>query len=112
MAVFLLWLILIVLCWPLAIRALLLYPIFLLTFLPFRLFGIAVNGVFSMMRAIVLVPFRVLRRKPRRQLPEPRFPMLDSRSQSFNFSFHSRGIARAALIHQGGPHVPKHQDAA
>jgi hypothetical protein len=59
MAKFLLWLILFVLCWPLALLALVLYPIVWLVLLPFRLLGIAVTGVFEFLRAIVLLPARV-----------------------------------------------------
>ncbi len=58
---FLLWLILLVLCWPLALLALLAYPIVWLLLLPFRLLGIAVDAVFSFLRAILLLPARVLR---------------------------------------------------
>jgi hypothetical protein len=61
MAAFLLWCILLVLCWPLAILALVLYPIVWLLTLPFRLVGIAVNGVFSLLRAILFLPARLLR---------------------------------------------------
>jgi hypothetical protein len=57
---FLLWLILLILCWPLALLALLLYPIVWLLSLPFRLLGIAVDGVFSTLRAIVMLPARLL----------------------------------------------------
>jgi hypothetical protein len=56
----LLWLILFVLCWPLAIMVLLLYPVIWLILLPFRLFGIAVNGVLSVFRAIIILPARIL----------------------------------------------------
>ena len=58
---FLLWLILFVLCWPLALLALVLYPIVWVLLLPFRLVGIAVGGVFSLLKAILLLPARVLR---------------------------------------------------
>lgn len=61
MGKFLLWLILLVLCWPLALLALVLYPIVWLILLPFRLVGIAVTGVFELLRAIVFLPARVLR---------------------------------------------------
>jgi hypothetical protein len=61
MAKFLLWCILLVLCWPLAILALVLYPIVWLLMLPFRLVGIAVDGVFELLRAIFMLPVRVLR---------------------------------------------------
>ncbi len=57
---YVLWLILFVLCWPLALLALVLYPIFWLISLPFRLVGIAVEGVFAMLRAIVMLPARLL----------------------------------------------------
>ena len=57
---FLLWLLLLVFCWPLAVLALLLYPIFWLISLPFRLVGIAVEGVFALLRAIVMLPARLL----------------------------------------------------
>ena len=57
---FLLWLVLFVLCWPLALAALVLYPIVWLLLLPFRLIGIAVGGVFELLRAVVLLPARLL----------------------------------------------------
>lgn len=60
MAAFLLWLLLLVVCWPLALVALLLYPLAWLLLLPFRLVGIAVEGVFELLRAIILLPARVL----------------------------------------------------
>jgi len=55
-----LWCILLVLCWPLALLALVLYPIFWVLLLPFRLLGIAVDGVFEFLRALLLLPARVL----------------------------------------------------
>jgi len=58
---FLLWCILLVLCWPLALVALVLYPIVWLLLLPFRIVGIAVGGVLELIRAIVFLPARVLR---------------------------------------------------
>lgn len=58
---FLLWLILLVLCWPLALLALLLYPIIWLLLLPFRLVGITVSAVFDLFKAIITLPARVLR---------------------------------------------------
>ena len=61
MAKFLLWLILLVLCWPLALLALVLYPIVWLVLLPFRLLGIAVDVVFQTLKAILLLPARVLK---------------------------------------------------
>lgn len=57
---FLLWLLLLVFCWPLAILALVLYPIVWLLTLPFRLVGLAVEGVFAFLKALVLLPARVL----------------------------------------------------
>jgi len=60
MTKFLLWLILLVLCWPLAILALVLYPFVWLLLLPFRLVGIAVDGVFQLLRAAILLPSRLL----------------------------------------------------
>jgi hypothetical protein len=60
MAKFFLWLILLVICWPLALLALVLYPLVWLLLLPFRLVGIAVDGVFQLLRAMVLLPARVL----------------------------------------------------
>ena len=58
---FLLWLILLFLCWPLALLALVLYPIVWLLTLPFRVVGIAVEGVFAFLRSIVMLPARLLR---------------------------------------------------
>jgi hypothetical protein len=58
---FLLWLILLFLCWPLALLALILYPIVWLLLLPFRLVGIAVGGVLELVRGIIFLPARVLR---------------------------------------------------
>ncbi|HVZ97512.1 MAG TPA: hypothetical protein VG847_11595 [Chitinophagaceae bacterium] len=56
------WLILFVLCWPLAILALVLYPLFWLLTLPFRVAGIAVDGVFSLLKGIIMLPGRLLQR--------------------------------------------------
>ena len=61
MLTFVLWCILLVLCWPLALLALVLYPIVWLVLLPFRLVGIAVGGVLDLLRAIISLPARVLR---------------------------------------------------
>jgi len=58
---FLLWCILLLLCWPLALLALVLYPIFWLLLLPFRIVGIAVEGVLELVWAIVTLPARLLR---------------------------------------------------
>jgi hypothetical protein len=57
---FLLWCVLLVLCWPLALLALVLYPLVWILLIPFRLVGIAVDGVFGLLRSIVLLPTRVL----------------------------------------------------
>jgi len=58
---FLLWCILFVLCWPLALLALVLYPIVWLLSIPFRIVGITVNGVFRLLSAIFYLPVRLLR---------------------------------------------------
>jgi hypothetical protein len=60
MTKFLLWCILFVLCWPLALLALVLYPLVWLLLLPFRLLGIAVEGALGLVRGIILLPARVL----------------------------------------------------
>lgn len=57
---FLLWCLLFVLCWPLALLALVLWPLVWLITLPFRLLGIAVDGAFGLLRALVMLPARVL----------------------------------------------------
>lgn len=61
MMTFLLWLLLLVFCWPLALLALILWPIVWLLLLPFRLLGLAVDGVFDLLRAILAMPARILR---------------------------------------------------
>ncbi len=61
MVKFLLWCILLVLCWPLALAALVLYPLLWLLLLPFRLVGIAVGGVLGLVWALVTLPARILR---------------------------------------------------
>ncbi|MGO9258066.1 MAG: hypothetical protein ACLQU1_17395 [Bryobacteraceae bacterium] len=58
---FLLWCVLLVLCWPLALAALVLYPLVWLLLLPFRIVGIAVGGVLELVWAIVTLPARLLR---------------------------------------------------
>ena len=58
---FLLWCILLVLCWPLALVALVRYPLVWLLLLPFRVVGIAVGGVLELIRAMILLPARVIR---------------------------------------------------
>ena len=64
MAAFLLWLLLLVVCWPLALLALLLYPIVWLLLLPFRMVGIAVGGVFAFLKAVLFLPARLLGARP------------------------------------------------
>jgi hypothetical protein len=60
MLTFLLWLLLLVACWPLALLALLLYPLVWLLLLPFRILGVAVDGVLGLLRAVLLLPARLL----------------------------------------------------
>jgi hypothetical protein len=60
------WLILFVLCWPIAILALLLWPLVWLICLPFRLLGIAVDAVFALLRAVLFLPARLLGYRDRR----------------------------------------------
>jgi hypothetical protein len=62
---FILWCILLFFCWPLALLALILYPLVWLILLPFRIVGIAVDGVLELIRGIIFLPARVLR-GPRR----------------------------------------------
>ena len=61
MVKFLLWCILLVLCWPLALLALVLYPFVWLLLLPFRILGIAVGGVLALLTGIIFLPARILR---------------------------------------------------
>jgi hypothetical protein len=61
MAAFLLWVILFILCWPLALLALIAYPFVWLILLPFRIVGIAVGGVLGLLSALFLLPARLLR---------------------------------------------------
>jgi hypothetical protein len=58
---FLLWCILLVLCWPVALLALVLYPLVWLVLLPFRVAGIAVGGALALVTAMILLPARVMR---------------------------------------------------
>ena len=58
---FLLWCVLLILCWPLALLALVLYPIVWLLLLPFRLLGIAVHGALDLVAAVIFLPARLLR---------------------------------------------------
>jgi hypothetical protein len=60
MIAFFLWCILFVLCWPLALAAIVFYPIVWLLLLPFRIVGIAVHGVLELVRAVIMLPFRLL----------------------------------------------------
>jgi len=60
MLTLMIWLVLLVFCWPLAIFAVLLYPLLWLLSLPFRMVGIAFDGVFALIRAIVMLPARLL----------------------------------------------------
>lgn len=57
----LLWFILLIICWPLALAVLVIYPFIWLLLLPFRLLGIAVKGVFELLNLIITLPFRILR---------------------------------------------------
>jgi len=68
MLTFVLWCILLFLCWPLALLALVLYPILWLLLLPFRIVGIAVDGVLELIKGIILLPARILR-GPRKAVP-------------------------------------------
>jgi len=61
MLTFMLWLLLLFVCWPLALLALVLYPLIWLLLLPFRILGIAVEGVLELVKAIIFLPARVLR---------------------------------------------------
>jgi hypothetical protein len=61
MVKFLLWLILFILCWPVALLALLLYPIIWLLLLPFRLIGITVKAVFELLAALITLPARIIK---------------------------------------------------
>jgi hypothetical protein len=62
MTKFVLWLILLVLCWPVALAALILYPLVWLILIPFRLAGVAVKGILGLIEAIILFPASILRR--------------------------------------------------
>lgn len=61
MLTFLAWLLLFLVCWPVALVALILYPLVWLILLPFRLLGIAVDSVFAFLKAVLFLPVRVLR---------------------------------------------------
>lgn len=60
MLTFLVWVFLLIVCWPLAIIALLLYPLLWLLLLPFRLLGMAVEGVLELVRSLIMLPSRIL----------------------------------------------------
>jgi hypothetical protein len=60
MAKFLLWLILLVICWPVALLALIMYPLVWLLSIPFRLLGITLDGAFQLLKAIIMLPVRIL----------------------------------------------------
>ncbi|MGI8743457.1 MAG: hypothetical protein ACR2NN_12985, partial [Bryobacteraceae bacterium] len=62
MIAFLLWCLLLLVCWPLALLALVLYPLIWLILLPFRIVGIAVGGVFDLVRALFLLPAKLVRK--------------------------------------------------
>ena len=64
MGKYLVFVVLFILCWPVALLALVLYPVVWLLLLPFRLVGIAVEGVFQVLRAVFLLPARLLSAKP------------------------------------------------
>ena len=61
MLTFLLWILLLIVCWPVALLALVLYPVIWLLLLPFRLLGFAVEAVFQFLKAVLMLPARVLR---------------------------------------------------
>jgi len=61
MAAFFLWCLLLILCWPIALLALVAYPFVWLVLLPFRIVGIAVGGVLAFLRALFFLPVRILR---------------------------------------------------
>ena len=60
MLTFLLWCVLLVICWPVALLALVLYPLIWLVLLPFRILGIAVHGTLELVKAVILFPARLL----------------------------------------------------
>lgn len=62
MLTFLLWCFLLIVCWPLALIALVLYPLIWLILLPFRMVGIAVHGVLELVSAIIFLPVRLIRK--------------------------------------------------
>ena len=60
MSTFILWIILLFLCWPLALLALVLYPIVWILMLPFRIIGLTMNGLFAFLSALIMLPARIL----------------------------------------------------
>ena len=120
---FLLWLLLLFLCWPLALLALVLYPVVWLVLLPFRLLGIGVEAVFELLRAIVLLPARVSRvfaaGAPAEVLlytlvPDmlvgrnhmPTAAALELTEENVKTRLHrARRLLREALERQAGPHL-------
>jgi hypothetical protein len=60
MFTFILWIILLLLCWPLALLALVIYPIVWLFMLPFRIIGITMNGLFAFLSALIMLPAKIL----------------------------------------------------
>jgi len=62
MLTFIIWIILFILCWPLALLALVFYPFFWILTLPFRILGIAVDGVLGLLKGIIMLPGRMLQR--------------------------------------------------
>ncbi len=73
----LLWCVLFLLCWPLAVMALVLYPVVWLLLLPFRMVGIAVEGVLSLLWAMFTLPARLLGTGPRQRYPQRRMGYLN-----------------------------------
>jgi hypothetical protein len=65
MTTFILWLVLLVICWPLAVLALVLWPLLWLLLMPFRLIGITFDALFALLRAALFLPARVLRARPK-----------------------------------------------
>ncbi len=69
MLAFLLWVLLFIVCWPVALAALVLYPLVWLLLLPFRIVGVAVEGVLALLRSVLLLPARLLLGGPRAVRP-------------------------------------------
>ena len=70
MITFLLWCIVFLLCWPLALLALILYPIIWILLLPFRILGVAVDGVLELVRALFFLPSRLLGARSGKRVPQ------------------------------------------